>query len=624
MSALLCERIQITQLYRYKGLKELKRLKKTIALLLCLIIAAALLPMSALADNLDPTMEIQKERSYKFNENYTLNGNWRDDIVSVAMAQLGKTRSQLGYTEDWCADFVCDCARRAKITNFPDDKNSASCTLLRLELINDWGADWHSYNSGYIPQKGDLVFYSNRSNTARNSARQLDCDHIGIITSYGFNSDGTVNAIEGNTSGVSSSCVNTKRRTVNWTKKSPLYIVGYVDLARVYKYDSVNPNDYHEPERDIYTYTYGDMTGSDVAWVQSVLYNLGYFTNTAYIDGAFGPTSRDQLKVYQQDNALKADGVVGEDTRVRLREQWKSNGLFKLNIRFNLDGVKANGAGEYATFDVSINGVKFAEDVNSFGGEFPIGTQYDITDIRPVNGKSYSGVSSGTRSGKVIIDTEVVLSFDTVPEEIGVETKEGYWNNHTYIFVPMKTTWFAARYISERLGGHLVTVTDAEEEAFVRKLTGNSLLWIGATDEGSEGDWQWITGEKFEYSNWTVETGEPSNDAGGASGAENYAQLWTINKGKTNGWNDGDGTERLYFVCELDRAPMKNMPRPSMGDVTGDGRINNADLVIIVRYVTQQDLGDMKAVVEQKADMNFDGAVDNGDIVILARMMVET
>jgi hypothetical protein len=327
--------------------------------------------------------------------------------------------------------------------------------------------------------------------------------------------------------------------------------------------------------------------------------------------------------VYQRDNALKDDGVVGEDTRDRLREQWKSDGLFKLNIRFNLDGVKANGAGEYATFDVSINGVKFAEDVNSFGGEFPIGTQYNITDIRPVNGKSYTGVASGTRSGKVNIDTEVVLKFDTVPQEINVDIKEEIWNGHTYIFVPLKTTWFAARYISEQLGGHLVTVTDAKEEAFVRELTGNSLVWIGATDEETEGEWKWITGEKFEYSNWTIETGEPSNDAGGASGAENYAQLWTINKGKTNGWNDGDGTERLYFVCERDDAPTRNTIQPSMADVTDDGKVNNADLVIIVRYVTQQDIGDMKAIVEERADVNRDGVVDNSDIVILARLMVE-
>ena len=52
-----------------------------------------------------------------FNTNYTLTGNMATDIANVAYAQIGKSKSQLGYTMDWCAAFVSDCARIVGIPN---------------------------------------------------------------------------------------------------------------------------------------------------------------------------------------------------------------------------------------------------------------------------------------------------------------------------------------------------------------------------------------------------------------------------------------------------------------------------------------------------------------------------
>ena len=54
-----------------------------------------------------PSLNVSAQsRSGNFSKNYTLNGNPADDIVAVALAQQGKTKAQLGYTEAWCADFV--------------------------------------------------------------------------------------------------------------------------------------------------------------------------------------------------------------------------------------------------------------------------------------------------------------------------------------------------------------------------------------------------------------------------------------------------------------------------------------------------------------------------------------
>lgn len=54
-----------------------------------------------------------QSRAAKFLRTYELSGDGAADVVSVALAQLGRTGAQLDYSEEWCADFVADCARLA-------------------------------------------------------------------------------------------------------------------------------------------------------------------------------------------------------------------------------------------------------------------------------------------------------------------------------------------------------------------------------------------------------------------------------------------------------------------------------------------------------------------------------
>ncbi len=53
---------------------------------------------------------LTQSHTENFSRDYTLTGNGTTDIIAVAFAQLGKTGSDLGYTEQWCADFIGDCA----------------------------------------------------------------------------------------------------------------------------------------------------------------------------------------------------------------------------------------------------------------------------------------------------------------------------------------------------------------------------------------------------------------------------------------------------------------------------------------------------------------------------------
>ena len=104
-----------------------------------------------------------------------------------------------------------------------------------------------------------------------------------------------------------------------------------------------------------------------------------------------------------------------------------------------------------------------------------------------------------------------------------------------------------AKTYCESVGGHLVTITSAEEQAAVDNMisASDSISWIGATDECSEGSWKWVTGEEFNYSNWL--DGQPDNYQDG----QDYALMFSDGK---CGWDDvgKDNGSVEYFVCEFE------------------------------------------------------------------------
>lgn len=124
-----------------------------------------------------------QNRSQYYNKSYALTGNYAQDLVSVAKAQIGKTMNQLKYTEAWCADFVLDCARLANIpsTVIPYNYTSgASCGNLYNYMLKSCKA-----SETTKPQAGDLVFYKCSS-----------CNkyvHVGIYDGTGYMIEGNVN-----------------------------------------------------------------------------------------------------------------------------------------------------------------------------------------------------------------------------------------------------------------------------------------------------------------------------------------------------------------------------------------------------------------------------------------------
>lgn len=115
------------------------------------------------------------------------------------------------------------------------------------------------------------------------------------------------------------------------------------------------------------------------------------------------------------------------------------------------------------------------------------------------------------------------------------------YNGHTYHLYNDILTWDEAKAKCEELGGHLVTITSADEQETVAGLIqgqARSGYWIGgSSDNGST----WVTGEEFSFSNWAP--GEPNAD-GGEDSYEIYPD---------GTWNDLMGSSKyLGFICEWD------------------------------------------------------------------------
>ena len=109
-------------------------------------------------------------------------------------------------------------------------------------------------------------------------------------------------------------------------------------------------------------------------------------------------------------------------------------------------------------------------------------------------------------------------------------------NDHWYEFVqaPQAVTWTEANAAAGSMthlghAGHLGTITSAAEQAFVTSIAGAVYrAWLGGTDAKSEGNWEWVTGEAWSYTNWAG--GEPNN-----LGNEDYLEGWFFQNGE---WND--------------------------------------------------------------------------------------
>ena len=128
-------------------------------------------------------------------------------------------------------------------------------------------------------------------------------------------------------------------------------------------------------------------------------------------------------------------------------------------------------------------------------------------------------------------------------------SKAAKFGGHHYQVFYESVSWHEAVGKCEEIGGHLCTITSKEESDFVTSFINpdrNMLYWLGASDEQTEGKWQWVTGEKFSFTQWN--SGEPNGGSG-----ENFLQITTFWNNRWS-WNDATPASRSSnaYICEWD------------------------------------------------------------------------
>ena len=149
---------------------------------------AVCLVMESIVSGPGMRAEATQDRSGYFSKSFSLTGDYAKDIVAVAKAQLGKNGSALNFSEQWCSDFVCDCARLTKMPDSIVPYNYASrgaCKYLYSYMIKNCKAKVVS-----SPQVGDFVFFDWNGNQD-----PYDSGHVALVAEV---SGSTVKTIGGN------------------------------------------------------------------------------------------------------------------------------------------------------------------------------------------------------------------------------------------------------------------------------------------------------------------------------------------------------------------------------------------------------------------------------------------
>ena len=110
-------------------------------------------------------------------------------------------------------------------------------------------------------------------------------------------------------------------------------------------------------------------------------------------------------------------------------------------------------------------------------------------------------------------------------------------NGHYYAYNQTESSWEEAKLYAEKINGHLVTITDENENnwilvTFISVI--NQHVWIGL--EKQNDTWQWVTDESYNYTYWLTE----------------YTSGWPLFNIKEKKWTSTKISHLLHSIIEIE------------------------------------------------------------------------
>ena len=214
---------------------------------------------------------------------------------------------------------------------------------------------------------------------------------------------------------------------------------------------------------------------------------------------------------------------------------------------FSYSLVSGEGDGNNSLFTLESNGTLKTTSIFDYESN-------DLNYSIRVQSTTGGGATAQSALSIVLVDDPV----DNDSDGDGLTDLEEINGYSTYELIEGSFTWEQAKADAESRGGHLATITSAEENAKVVAVANGLMVQLGASDSQDEGEWRWVTGESFDFTNW--KDGEPNN----SFGDEDFLVLTNTANGTQ--WNDQDSGNEASYILEKTYTS-----DPSLADTDEDG-----------------------------------------------------
>ena len=254
-------------------------------------------------------------------------------------------------------------------------------------------------------------------------------------------------------------------------------------------------------------------------------------------------------------------------------------------------------------------------------------TGYDSGDWTGASEIAFEGSQTDVNNALATLSYQGSGSASTTLEASATPTGSAYNpdNGHYYEYINTTgLTWAEAKDAAAAstfngLTGYLATITSSEENDFMEsKTTSGDNVFIGATDNASEGVWIWDTGPEAGTQFWSGDSsgsavgGEYNGWGAGEPSGEDYAE-W---RSSTGAWNDVNGVATAWttYIIEYGGLDGETATVQSSADITITN-IQDNDPLLLSSTPTDNSTG---VEVDVNIVLTFDKDVDaeSGNITI--------